>query len=536
MSFKLRGYQDEGIDACMEILNSKKQCREIVIAPTAAGKSIYLAEAARVLDEPILILQPSKELLLQNYAKFIKVGGKASICCASVKTKTIKGEDYTEVDGKLVKCREITKVTFATVGTVIKYTEELKKLGVKKALVDEAHLMTQSNTQSKGGRTVEKEAQIKKLVKALNIKNLCGVTATALYLKGGAQGASLKIMTRVKWKLFTGIRHVTQISHLVENNYWSKLKYQVNDTDQSVLKNNSSGSDYTVESLKDYYESNNLKEQIIEEVKSLMNQGRKSILVFLPNIADADSLFASFPNSAVVHSKMRDEDRDYVIKAFRELDIPVVFNVNILSVGFDHPELDAIITARPTNSISVYYQQIGRGVRIFDTKEDCKVVDFSGNVKKFGIVEELHYDDIPGYGWGLFNGRGELLTDYPLAAIKRPTKEGLLAQAKEKEEGDKTEKEARKNPVISFGMFKTKKFWDVARSPKDAERFFSYMNWAVAKYDKEGFSSFDYGTGKDVLKEAREYLNEEANNFWKKKENKKPEVKKIKINIPSNLF
>ena len=69
MAFKLRTYQEEGIKACLEILRSKKKCREVVIAPTGGGKSIYLAEAAKQLDEPLLILQTSRELLKQNYQK-----------------------------------------------------------------------------------------------------------------------------------------------------------------------------------------------------------------------------------------------------------------------------------------------------------------------------------------------------------------------------------------------------------------------------------------------------------------------------------
>ena len=490
MGFTLRDYQEGGTQACVDILLSpKKTCKQLVVSPTAGGKSIYVAETVKRVDAPIIVLQPSKELLLQNYEKFVKVGGTASICCASLKVKTSKGVEYTRMEnGELVECRKISKVTYATVGTVKKYAAQLKALGVKKAIIDEAHLSTKAGS------------QVRQLFKDIGITHVAGLTATPLYLEGGMSGASLKMMNRTRWKMFSDIKYVTQIAHLVKNGYWSKLMYQVNDTDETYLQENSNGSDFTVQSQKDYYKANNLKEQIIEETRNLLKEGRKSVLVFVPTIAEAEELFAEFPNSATVHSKMKTEDRDYVVRAFKELTIPVVFNVNVLSVGFDHPELDAIITARSTSSIALFYQQIGRGVRIHPDKEDCKVTDFSGNIKRFGRVEELHYEDIPYYGWGLFNGNNELLTDFPIKAVNRPTKESLIKAGK----GEVKEKEAKKNPTINFGMYKGKKFWDVAQG-KESDRFKNWCSWIYDKH-KKGEWTFYGQTGMDICKSIEEYL------------------------------
>lgn len=490
MGFTLRDYQEGGTQASVDILQSpKKTCKELVISPTAGGKSIYVAETVKRVDEPIIVLQPSKELLLQNYEKFVKVGGTASICCASLKVKTMKGVDYTQMEnGEYVECRKISRITYATVGTVKKYAQELKRLGVKKAIIDEAHLSTKPGS------------QVRDLFKEIGITHVVGLTATALYLQGGMSGATLKMMNRTRWKMFSDIKYVTQINHLVENGYWSKLVYQVNDTDETYLKENSNGSDFTVQSMKKYYEANDLKSQIIEEVQNLLDEGRKSVLVFVPTIDEAEALFREFPNSATVHSKMDPKDRDYVVRAFKELTIPVVFNVNVLSVGFDHPELDAIITSRSTSSIALFYQQIGRGVRIHPDKEDCKVVDFSGNIKRFGRVEGLHYENVPYYGWGLFNEKNELLTDFPIKAVNRPTKESLMEAGKK----DAQAKEAKKNPTFNFGMFKGRKLWDIAQS-KDATRLKSYCGWLWDKY-KAGEWTF-YGAQGEALKQGiMEYL------------------------------
>lgn len=536
MSFVLRDYQEEGTQACVDILTSKKQCRELVVAPTAAGKSIYTAEAVKRCNRPILIIQPNRELLLQNYQKYLAVGGKATICCASLKTKTKDKIDYTELeDGSFVKCREVSKTTFATVGSVIKHIKELKALGVETLLVDEAHLMTQSNKKKNSeGKTVEKPAQIKKLVKAAGIKNICGLTATSLYLKNGSNGARLVMMNRSQWKLFTDIRYITQISYLVENNYWSKLKYKVFNTDKSVLENNSSGSDYTEESIAKYYESNNLEDRVIEEVGNLKKSGRRSIMIFVNTIKEANDLYKKIPNAAIVHSDIDLKTRSYFIKAFKSLEIPVIINVNCLATGFDHPLVDAIIKTRPTQSIGLYYQQIGRGVRIHPEKEDCLIIDFSGNVDKFGKVEELYYENLEGYGWGLFAGDGTLLTDFPLAATVRPTKESILNPPKPKPTQTIIKStNTDENPIINFGaQFKGRRFWDCARDKKDSKRFFGYITWCLKTHDKDGFTPFTYGNGADVLRESRRYLQQEADNFGTKQKQKS----KIVINIPNNLF
>jgi len=66
-----------------------------------------------------------------------------------------------------------------------------------------------------------------------------------------------------------------------------------------------------------------------------------------------------------------------------------VANVGVLTTGFDYPELDTIVLARPTMSLGLYYQMVGRGIRPHKNKPAGWVVDLCGNVKRFGKVEDL---------------------------------------------------------------------------------------------------------------------------------------------------
>jgi len=84
---ELRPNQIEPVKKGVEFFQSKKPHPSIIVAPTAFGKSIVIAEIAHRLGEKILVIQPSKELLEQNYNKFINLGGKASIYSASMNEK-----------------------------------------------------------------------------------------------------------------------------------------------------------------------------------------------------------------------------------------------------------------------------------------------------------------------------------------------------------------------------------------------------------------------------------------------------------------
>ena len=81
--------------------------------------------------------------------------------------------------------------------------------------------------------------------------------------------------------------------------------------------------------------------------------------------------------------------------------------MNIFSTGFDYPEIDLIVQARPTASLVLFYQQIGRGLRIHPDKKNCLIIDLVGNVEKFGKIEDLTIRNVK--GWGAYSGT-KLLT------------------------------------------------------------------------------------------------------------------------------
>jgi DNA repair protein RadD len=233
------------------------------------------------------------------------------------------------------------------------------------------------------------------------------------------------MLTKIKGKLFTTIAYVHQMNDMLENRYWTPIEYRVIKQDDEFLKVNSSGSDYTEDSMRKFYEGNDLSTQIVDNVNYCLSEGSKSILVFVPTIQEAISLSMKIPSSEAVSSLTPKKERDRIISGFKNREIHVVINVGILTTGFDYPELDTIILARSTMSFALYYQMIGRGVRIHDNKTKTVVIDLSENFERFGKVEDFTVDFIEGYGWGLFRGES-LMSNYPIDAKHRPQKRNLV--------------------------------------------------------------------------------------------------------------
>ena len=404
--------------------------------PTAAGKSIVIAKIAEAVKDSLLIIQPTKELLEQNYSKYVALGGHAEIYSASFKSK------------------KIGNVTYATIGSIKSIGTTFKQLGFTKMIVDECHLFPRNAT-----------SMIQTFLKDSGITHTLGLTATALKLQSnmgfdGEPFSKLVMLTSrsKKGNFFKDIVYVSQIKEMVELGYWSKLEYEQYDIDESGLKFNTTRSDYTDESISAVYKSNNVENKILHRLSTMGD--RKSILVFVPSVADAIRLAQIMPNSVAIYGDMPSKERSSAIKSFRRGDLRVIFNVNVLSVGFDHPELDAIICARSTASLAWFYQAIGRLTRIAPNKKDGLVVDFSGNVSRFGKLEKLYYkkESI----WKLYGEGGKLLTGCPIHEIGRRT-----------EDTEGRREAAIGNPILTFGKYNGKHIKD---TPK------SYQLWMLREF------------------------------------------------------
>lgn len=389
---ELRPNQIQPVNVGVQFFKEKKADPSIIIAPTAFGKSIIIAKIAKELGEKLIIIQPSKELLDQNYNKFINLGGEASIYSAAM------GE------------KEIGDVTYATVGSIINVAHKFKSMGIRKVIIDECDRFPR-----------EPKGMLRRFLTNAGITHVMGLTATPLKLQtnlgeDNQPFSKLVMLTNrsKKGNYFKRILHVAQIKEMCDLGFWSPLVYESYDFDSGDLVYNSTKADFTDDSIRRAYKNQNIGDKIVNKIRELVD--RKAILVSVPSIKEAIELSQRIPNSASVYSGMPSKERDQIIVDFKSGKLRVIIQVSILSVGFDYPELDCIITGRPTQSLSWWYQFIGRVTRIHPNKNNGLVVDFVGSVPKFGKVEDFYFKEV-GDRWELYGEGGKLLTGIPLHHI-----------------------------------------------------------------------------------------------------------------------
>jgi len=393
---KLRNYQVEASDIAIKFFEESSMKKALQVLATGAGKSLCIGEIANRLKDKVLCIQSSKELLEQNYNKFISYGQEASIYSASF--------------GK----KEHGNVTFATIGSIVKKGEEFRKQGYKYILLDEAHTFKAGN------------GMWGNFLKTSKIQKVLGLTATPFKMETlGGQFDSysrLKMITNrgLHYPMFEDIIYLQQIQEIIKLGFWSKIEYEVFDIDTGDLVFNSTGADFTEESINKFYKTQGLEKKIINRI---MDSEGQAILVFVPSIQDAQSLAAKVPNSACVYSGMPSKERDRIIDEYRSGKIRTVFNVNILSIGFDYPEIDHIIDAKPKGNLGKIYQALGRCVRIHPNKEKAIVTDFSGNINRYGQIEDIFFKKSMNK-WQVYGSDNRLLSDIAIKYIRPWKHEG----------------------------------------------------------------------------------------------------------------
>lgn len=384
--YNLRYYQKEASDAAVKLFNGKTDKNGLIIIPTGGGKSLILADIASRLEGPLLVFQPSKEILQQNFAKLQSYG---IIDCGC----------YSASVGR----KDINRITFATIRSVMNNMRDFDCF--KNIIVDEAHYVN-----SKAG-------QYKKFIEAKN-RQVVGLTATPYRLDKCAGGSMLKFLTRTRPRIFSKVIYCCQIGELLSKGFLANLSYyDITSIDLRRVRSNSTGADYDEKSLIAEYERSGFYDKLSNTVVKVMQPKsgipRKGILVFTAFRKESESLVSKLQSlgikAAIVTCDTPKREREDILQRFKKGEIKVVSNCGTLTTGFDYPELDTVILARPTKSLALFYQMVGRAIRPSEGKIGW-VVDMAGNYSRFGNVADLYIARPPGTTrWDVYS-RGRQLT------------------------------------------------------------------------------------------------------------------------------
>ena len=358
--FVLRDYQAASVDAGAKFLLDPGSENGIEILPTGSGKSLVIANIAARLSAPTLVFQPSKEILVQNLEKLRNYGYHPAVFSASLNRK------------------RIANITLATIGSVVRTPDLFKTF--RYVLVDECHLVN------------PKSGMYSDFFKALGDIKILGLTATPYRLStDGYGGSMLKFLTRTRPRVFSRVVHYVQNSTLFSQGYLAHLTYkQVNSGfRKDRLRLNSTGADYTDDSVRTLFKELNFSDQIVRCVQRLQELRRGPALVFTRFVEEAAYVASKIPGAAIVSAETPTQLRDDILRRFKAGSIPAVCNVGVLTVGFDYPALANVILARPTMSLALYYQMVGRVMRPHPSKSTAFVIDLVDLVNSFGHIEDL---------------------------------------------------------------------------------------------------------------------------------------------------
>lgn len=353
-----RPYQQQAIDIGVDFFHDhKKKFNGLQILPTGSGKSVVIANLASSLPGKTVVFQPSKEILEQNVRKYISYGYRCGVYSASA------GMKYMD------------DVTFATIGSVNKKHHLFNEF--KNIIIDEAHLVNPD------------EGMYHAFINSFEKVKVLGLTATPYRLSSGFDGAMLKFLNRTSPRIFNKVLYYVQNDVLFDAGHLAKLKYySFNVIDRTMLDTNSTGTDFTDASLKNYYRKINMPATVIEYANRILLK-RKNLLVFCSLIEEAKKVMAGIPGSVIITGETDKATRGRLLSQFTKGIIRCVVNVGVLTTGFDYPELEATLIARSTMSLALYYQMVGRVMRPHPDKEDAWVVDLGSNIRMFGKIETM---------------------------------------------------------------------------------------------------------------------------------------------------
>ena len=370
----LRDYQKKAVDEVFNYICNNKG-NPVVIAPTGSGKSILIAEIIRKSlkwwpGTRILMLTHQKELIEQDMDKLKKIAPELDM---GVYSASLKSKDASH------------DVTFASIQSICKNKED--KFNV--VLVDECHLI--NNNESGNYRSY---------LGMLNCR-VIGFTATPYRLGQG--------MIVGEDTIFDHYIETINILEMQKKGYLSRLSSKTTSVTLDVAGVSKLNGEFKQGELDKKVNTLDNNEAVVNELANYITmQGVKHMIVFCTSVEHAYSIKSLMNQKEIptvcVEGAMDKATREKAIEEFTSGKALCATNVNVLSIGFDYPDIDCVVMLRPTLSTALYVQQAGRGLRIAPNKDRCLLLDFAGNVRRhgpIGMLSSIPKDKMKGEGTGI---------------------------------------------------------------------------------------------------------------------------------------
>lgn len=357
--YKLRDYQQQAVHNTVKYFQ-KTTAPAVIVLPTGAGKSLVIAELARIARGRVLVLAHVKELVEQNYEKYKSYDLSAGIFSASLGKK-----DWDE------------KAIFGSVQSVARAPDDFFN-NFSLLVIDECHRVAEEGT-----------TQYQEVIAKLRERNpklfVLGLTATPYRLGLGwiyeySQSGEMKTD---KKRFFKQCVYELPLSYMIKNGYLTipvKVDIPVTCYDFSELTENDRP--FTTAEVEEILKSQQrLTPFIIKNIIDISTRfNRNGVMIFSSSVRHAEEIMTYLPpdDARLVLGDTEMSERNEIISDFKKRKFKYLVNVSVLTTGFDAPHVDVIAILRPTESNSLYQQIVGRGLRLSEAKTDCFVLDYTG--------------------------------------------------------------------------------------------------------------------------------------------------------------
>ena len=379
--FNLRYYQEDAVNAVFSYFMTHSG-NPIIAMPTGTGKSLVIAELVRRVlqtypDQRVQAITHIKTLIKQNSEKVLEQWPSAPI---GIHSAGLKRRDY------------IHPIIFGGIQSMHRNAEAFGHIDL--LFVDECHLIP-SNSDTMYQR------YISALLEQNSYLKVIGLSATPYRLKGGhlIDGATFDDVCYDNTRL-------EQFNRLIDEGYLApvipkKTNVVIDDTDLHVRAGEFIPSE-VAERVDDRITSLALNESIKE------GHDRKHWLVFAVNIEHVEFIVEYLRHMGIsavsYHSKIPDKEADQALADFAAGRVRAIVSRDRLTTGVDLPQVDLIVMLRLTRSPGLWVQMLGRGTRPFPGKKDCLVLDFAGNTRRLGPIND---PVLPSARRSKWNGNGQ---------------------------------------------------------------------------------------------------------------------------------
>ena len=347
---KLRDYQARATDEIRDAYRAGKRA-PLLVSPTGSGKTVvfgYVAENAAAKSKRALILAHRRELIRQASRKLSEAGVAHGIIAPGFTPN-----------------RELVQV--ASVQTLARRLDELPLFDL--IIIDEAHHAV--------------AGQWDRVIQAQPKARLLGVTATPERLDGRGLGV-------VAGGCFDHLVLGPAVADLIDDGYLTSARVYApaNAPDLSGVR--TKGGDFAADQLEERMNVATITGDVLAHWNKLA-PGLPTI-AFCISVRHAEDVAATFRAAGIRavcgHGGLPSAERDAAIAGLGTGAVQVLATCDLVSEGLDVPSVGAVILLRPTKSVGLFLQQVGRGLRPAAGKQHLVVLDHAGNTAIHGLPDD----------------------------------------------------------------------------------------------------------------------------------------------------